>query len=393
MYRQLSCQHHLVQEQDDQRPDIPGLTPVGFERWVTLLIKAHPEEEYQRLQKAVLDMPISNPDDKNEKKERFPKEISRRLFPGLGDCKIQESLEIAISEHGDVELRKRADRENSPSHRPSVGGEPTPVPNARTNVASDYVPPTRQQESSVDPASLPPFAGSSIERERAPYSNTPSEAIIDDTNPLPPPPQPLERERKPYSALPGGGRAWEDEVWAGKPRSSSTASKLGRSSSTAQPRNPPISLNGLNGNRPTDIPKPEIHQHNHHRTNSNAHRNRSPSFTRINDFRRSDGDIRGYQPPPQSSSVPSTDIFDESTRRHPRDQADRARRQADEESRMYGQSPGARARYDRDRDRDLDGNGPHRSTYTNDEDYYRNGARGAGGGYDYSQSYGGPVYR
>lgn len=385
MYRQLSCQHHLVQEQDDQRPDIPGLTPVGFERWVTLLIKAHPEEEYQRLQKAVLDMPINNPDEKNE---RFPKEISRRLFPDLGDREVQKSLETAISEHGDVELPKRGDRENSPSHRPSVGGESVPGPNARTNVAPDYVLPTRPREPSGDSVSLPPLARASIERERAPYSNTPSEAIIDDTNPYPPPPQSLERERKPYSALPGGGRAWEDEAKAGKPRSSSTASKIGRSDSTAQPRNIPMSSNGPNVHRPMDIPKPEIHHH--HRTSSNAQRNRSPSFSRVNnDFRRPDGDGRSYQPPPLASSVPSTDMFDESTRRHPRDQADRARRQAEEDARMYGQSPGARARYDRD----PEGHGPHRTTYANDEDYYRNSGRGAGSGYDYSQPYGGPVYR
>lgn len=382
MYRQLRCQHHLVQEQEDQRPDIPGLTPVGFERWVTLLIKAHPEEEYQRLQKAVLDMPISNPD---QKKERFPKEISRRLFPGSGDREIRESLETAISEHGEIELPKRADGENITSHRPSVVTEPVSVSTAGINVAPDYVPPARQREPSVERVPLPPFVNPTIERERAPYSNTPSEAIIDDTNPFSLPQQPLERERKPYSAVPGGGKQREDEPRTGKARSDSTASRLGRSDSTAQPRNIPVGLNGLNGHRMAEIPKPEIHQH--HRTSSNAHRNRSPSFTR--DFRRSDGDVRGYQPPLQAPSVSSTDPFEDNARRHPRDQVDRARRQADEEARAYGQSPNARARYDRD----LDGNGTHRATYTNDEDYYRNSGRGGGNGYDYSQSYGGQVYR
>ena len=54
MYRNLGCQHHLIQEPDDQRPNIPGLTPLGFERWVTLLIRAHPGDEYRRLQKPFL---------------------------------------------------------------------------------------------------------------------------------------------------------------------------------------------------------------------------------------------------------------------------------------------------------------------------------------------------
>jgi len=43
---------------------------------MTLLIKAYPEEEYKRLRKAVLDMPISNPD----KKERFLRYANHRTM-------------------------------------------------------------------------------------------------------------------------------------------------------------------------------------------------------------------------------------------------------------------------------------------------------------------------
>lgn len=75
MYRDLKCQHHLVQELNGQRPNIPGLAPVGFDRWMTLFVKAYPEEMYKRLQKAVPDMPISNSD----KKKDFHKKY-------LGDC-------------------------------------------------------------------------------------------------------------------------------------------------------------------------------------------------------------------------------------------------------------------------------------------------------------------
>ena len=144
MYRDLECQHHLVQEKYDERPDIPGLTPVGFERWVTLLIQAHPDEEFGRLQKAVLDMPICNPDDR---KERFPKELSRRLFPGHEDRKIRERLEDSISEHAAIELPRRPSREepppprhDSPIRRPSIAEQ-------------NYDPPTKSQRVSFD---LPP---------------------------------------------------------------------------------------------------------------------------------------------------------------------------------------------------------------------------------------------
>lgn len=113
MYRDLKCQHHLVQERNGQRPNIPGLTSVGFERWMTLLVKAYPEEEYKRLRKAVLDMPISNPD----KKERFPKDISRRLFPQDEERGIREYVEWAIAKHADIQLPRSLNRKEPQSHR------------------------------------------------------------------------------------------------------------------------------------------------------------------------------------------------------------------------------------------------------------------------------------
>ena len=402
MYRELECQHHLIQERFDEKPDIPGLTPVGFERWVTLLIQAHPEQEYERLQKAVLAMPISNPDDK---KERFPKEISRRLFPGCEDGRVREKLERAISEHAQIDIPHRSDQ-GSPVHRQSVSEHPPPP-------QSQYVPPTQKREPSVTletgpssyiPSNLererkpysntpqeptiddtnpslpgpPSHIPTNLERERKPYSNIPSESAIDDTNPTPVP-QPIERERKPYSAQPGGGKTYEDEVRAreaGKPRSDSSAVKPGRSDSSARAR--PIPM-GTSAPRPAEFPKPEIHQH--HRAPSNVRRHRSPSFSRGgSDFRRSDSDLRSYQPPYQPP--PASDAYDDDARRYVRD---RARRQADEDARSYGESPGTRSRYEP----------PPRASFSGtDEDYYRATGRGQGNGYDYTQQpYGGPMYR
>ena len=113
MYRDLKCQHHLVQELNGQRPNIPGLAPVGFERWMTLLVTAYLGEEYKRLQKAVLDMPISNSD----KKERFSEEISRRLFPQHEDRGIREHIEYAIATHADIQLPWGLNRKEPQSHR------------------------------------------------------------------------------------------------------------------------------------------------------------------------------------------------------------------------------------------------------------------------------------
>ena len=407
MYRELECQHHLVQERYDERPDIPGLTPVGFERWVTLWIQAHPDEEYERLQKAVLSMPISNPDDK---KERFPKEISRRLFPGCEDSRVREKLERAISEHAQIDIPRRSEQ-GSPVHRQSVS-EPPSQPHQSQ---AQYVSPTYKREPSVTIESGgSSYIPSSLERERKPYSNTPLEATIDDTNPVPPGPpphvpshlererkpysnipsdsaiddtnptstsQPIERERKPYTAQPGGGKTYEDEMKAreaGKPRSDSSSMKPVRSDSSARAR--PIPVGTSAPPRAADFSKPEIHQH--HRAPSNARRQRSPSFSRGGgDFRRSDGDLRSYQPAAfQPSATP--DVYDDDARRYVRD---RARRQADEEARSYGESPGNRSRYEP----------PLRASFVGtDEDFYRATGRGQGNGYDYSQQpYGGPAYR
>ena len=390
MYRDLECQHHLVQERFDERPDIPGLTPVGFEKWVTWLIQAHPDEEFARLQKAVLDMPICNPDDR---KERFPKELSRRLFPGHEDRKIREKLEDSISEHAAIDLPRRPTREepppprhDSPIHKPSVAEQTYAPPGHRSSVSFDLPSTTSAASSNYVPSQL--------ERERKPYSNIPSESAIDDTNPhMPPPPtNPIERVRQPYTALPGGGKQFEDEARTPKPRADSLASsapKPSRSDSSARSRAIPV-----NTSRPMEPPKPEVH---HHRTRSNTTRRRSPSFSRgsTNEFRRPEGDYRGYQPgsyqPPVSvpmGASPAEAVADENdTRRYfeknARERAERARRQAEEDARGYGESP---RRYDRA------GPPPRRDDYSNDEDYNRAGGR-PGNGYDYGQAYGGPVYR
>ena len=80
---------------------------------MTLLVKAYPEEEYKRLRKAVLDMPIGNPD----KKERFPKDISRRLFPQDEERGTREHVEWAIANHADIQLPRSLNRKGPQSHR------------------------------------------------------------------------------------------------------------------------------------------------------------------------------------------------------------------------------------------------------------------------------------
>ena len=100
IYRNLECQHHLIQERDNGKPVVPCLTPVGFRQWVTLFIQAYPEKEYKRLRKVILNVPINNPDNI---KERYPKEIPRKLFPTYGDGRIRKRIEFTISDNVAIE--------------------------------------------------------------------------------------------------------------------------------------------------------------------------------------------------------------------------------------------------------------------------------------------------
>ena len=425
MYRDLKCQHHLVQEKHDQRPDIPGLTPVGFERWVTLLIHAHPEAEFERLQKAILDMPISNPDDK---KERFPKEISRRLFPVHEDTRTREMIEDSISEHAAIDLPRQPSHESLHSHSEATNAqaqqppENPPVPASHRASVSFADQATNQTNPATTPQ--PP----NLERERKPYSNVPTESVIDDTNPPTngtsshTQPNPLERERKPYSAQPGGGKLYEEDPYRPTPvnsNSSSTQRETSRQradsvvNASANPRplradssvrSRPISIAQ---SRPMDIPRPEIH---HHRAPSNAgsnvsaggppRRRRSPSFSRgaTSDFRRSEPDVRSYGSSydPYTSSAPrggNDAVLDESdTRRYfdrqARERAERLRRE-EEGVKHFGESP--RKSYEPQ----YSSSSSHRrgTEYVPpDEDYHRTNG-GGGRGYDYQQPYGGPLYR
>ena len=366
MYRELSCQHHLIQERYDERPDIPGLTPRGFEHWVTLLIQAHPQAEYERLAKAVLHMPINNPDDK---KERFPKEITRRLFPKHADLEIRYSVEDAMVEHANIEIPRprQQSQEDVKSHQESPTNkatlDPPQPPNARPSVSF--------AEPEIIPEPKPSYVPAHVERERAPYSTVPDSAIIDDTNPPEPPvSKPIERERKPYSAQVGGGRQYEAEEI--RPRESSTRPRTEsvinnepkpiRSDSTAT-RARPIPINPNN----QQMPKPEIHQHQRGGSNAGVpRRRRSPSFSQGGDYKRMDGDIHNYRPSFEPGSIPRNGpgepVFDEvDTKRYFENQArDRARRKAEEDARAYGESP-----------RRHESLKPRRADYGNEEEYYR----------------------
>ncbi|KAL9083297.1 MAG: hypothetical protein Q9159_005860 [Coniocarpon cinnabarinum] len=236
LYRDLECQHHFVQRQYDEKPSIPALTPLGFQRWMTTVIQAHPDEEFMRLAKVAMDMPISNADDR---KERFPKQLSRRLFPKQPEHPIRDLFEDAVLADPAIELPRHG--------RNSHSSQPGPAHPERPPVASAPPQPSNPPEAHMPPPPHPPqpsYLNASLDRERKPYANSApsSEAAVEDRPPsVPhhgPPPVPIERDRKPYFAQPGGGKVYESDD-GGASRSGTSSSRV-RRSNTVTSKPPPM---------------------------------------------------------------------------------------------------------------------------------------------------------
>lgn len=320
LFREVQAEHHLVQLDNlKERPDIPGLTPKGFEKWATLIIQAHPEREYERLQKAVLNMPISNPDDK---KERFPKEIPRRLFPEVADIRLREDVDAHIMKHCGVDLPRITDEERAQAAR--TGRPSTSAP------SSAEKPRPRSYE-----RGRPPAAASSS-----------SSAIIDDED-EPIPPAPIERERKPYTAQPGGGKKYDGPNDGPNHNrhstgsfSTSRSSELPGSTSSHRPADKydRDSLYVRSGSGPAQS-----------RRYSRGSRSSSRSVN--HDYRHSESDLLSREHTPRYGGVSAAEL--------------------------YADSPTPVLSDDERRFRD---HLVHRGTRASDEDYYRGMLGGQGGG-------------
>ena len=83
---------------------------------MTLFIQANFKKEYRGLQKVIPHMSISNSD----KKERFSKKISRRLFFQYEDREIREHVEYAISKHANIQLPRHLNRKEPLGYRDTL---------------------------------------------------------------------------------------------------------------------------------------------------------------------------------------------------------------------------------------------------------------------------------
>ncbi|QIW97768.1 hypothetical protein AMS68_003286 [Peltaster fructicola] len=174
IYQRLLAEHHLVQVPNHSAPNVPALTPRGFATFMTCLIQAHPDHEYQRLSEAVKQMPVSSAVDR---KFRFPKELSRRLLPQRSNVHAAQRLTASMAHEPRIQLR-------NPTSLP-----PPPPPQAQE---ADVISP---------PAQVP-------ERRRMPYSRRANSNSFENED-FATPAAPIERERKPYTAREGTGKYHE----------------------------------------------------------------------------------------------------------------------------------------------------------------------------------------
>jgi len=273
LFRDLRCQHHLVQFQYHDTPSIPGLTPYGFDAFMTVLIQAHPEQESERLSKAVLAMPISNAEDS---KERFPKELSRRLFPQSDDLQQQQRIVAAITADPAIQLNKN------------------PIP-----------PPPSTQPPSVSQSTSQ--SSSQGERDRNPYSSSNSFSSVVDDDDLSTTPIPIERERKPYTAREGGGKTYENDRYGNNTGKPDTGSRLNRANSVH-----PTQPQAFSQSRPSDIPNsvPRAHRMSMNAGSGGLRYGVSPVQT-SNQYTRSEGTNVGDIPPSQYASNMYADPYED----------------------------------------------------------------------------------
>jgi hypothetical protein len=372
LFREFEAQHHLVQDRLDKKPSIPGLTPHGFEKWVTVLLYAHPDHEFERLAKTALHMPISNPDNR---RERFPKEISRRLFPRESNAGMVSKLQNAINVHCGVDVRPRqdstvmeSDQQPHTSYRADDPVQPPPIK-------------PRRQDSLLSPVTPPPIYLGIDRGRRKSYSNAPSDAAISEDDDDAPTPQPIERERKPYVAQPGGGKNYGD-IDRSTTEFVTPEVRPGRATSMSQGQ-PPENFRS----RPTPIviqqrPPPLVvdgSEVRHTRSNSIYSRDaqgrvvhqRSPSAN-VNGKEyghRSEGDVT------YGSSYPTTTPNDvkEDTRRYREFESQRERHATDQydPTRMTTIDPRDREKDPRSKMQPATSSDSSRSQYANEDEYYR----------------------
>ncbi|KAK3304590.1 uncharacterized protein B0T15DRAFT_247815 [Chaetomium strumarium] len=206
LYQQLSCEYYLVPAEPKARPTLPGLTLAGWTQWTTLAVRAYPNEEAERLAKAVAALPINAESLLDGKPERLPKQIPRRLMPERPDRAARLLLDGALKSHlGSPDSSARRTVPVSVSTTTTSSSRPS-SPRSRYRPPSSSSPPPRSAQQTRGDDYHDPRRRSDRDRERQKErsyrDNDGSSRKIYESNgsirrdpPLPPPPPPMARRR------------------------------------------------------------------------------------------------------------------------------------------------------------------------------------------------------
>lgn len=173
------------------------------------MIQARPDQEFDRLQMTLLNMPINNPE---EKEKRFQKHLPRRLLPKSGDQIVRKRLEDDIVRHCNIERAVFASRSSS-----------RPAPHRQRGIS--FAEGTSRKASPLEFDRRGPNYNPSVEDE-------PEEETLS---------HPIERKRMPYLVQSGGGRTFENPSGTRVPSPIDIPSDHGHDWS----RSPPENLGGF----------------------------------------------------------------------------------------------------------------------------------------------------
>lgn len=178
------------------------------------MIQAYPYYESRRLARVVRDMLISNADDR---RERFPRELSLRLFPEKGNMKVRKHFHAVLSAVTPVRLLVPPLPGFPPPRKDLPTGSLTHQPAAEQNSRSATLlttfravnagPPKANTEVSPRPAEFSytahPFSTKDVDNPLRGSASSDADAEL---RPIILP----ERERKTYVAKPGTGKTYDD---------------------------------------------------------------------------------------------------------------------------------------------------------------------------------------
>ncbi|KAF2666805.1 hypothetical protein BT63DRAFT_441862 [Microthyrium microscopicum] len=326
LYTSLSSQHHLIPRSSApfEAPHLAALTSQGFASFMTVFIQAYPDLEFQRLAATVRELPISNAD---ERKERWPKELSRRLLPRTGSETQRRKL-------NDVLRKVGVAGPNTSLPPPPPGHPPASAPPqgySSSAPQSGFAPPP-------NPSSQNPKVTFSTQHRP---SQTPQPSNLrenhgetSDSDDSSRPSIPIERERKPYIAKEGGGKIHEE--------------KNSRPSQSVPPPSTTSNRPPERGSTSSKYP-PTAAPPRRERAPSNADRNSYPTGKRSSTVRPHSPADRQYGrnsgPLDNSGSNGSTGYYEDERERYYEQRSERERGDRERSDRDRGD----RERNDRDR--------------------------------------------